>query len=75
MELNPFGRCAVTVATSSTPSIGNVGLRALGGGADESGRTVSKYLIERAEQYQPIIEMPTGIDVEIVFLEGVFIQN
>ena len=58
-----------------TPSIGNVGLRALGGGADESGRTVSKYLIERAEQYQPIIEMPTGIDVEIVFLEGVFIQN
>ncbi|MBM3926873.1 conjugal transfer pilus assembly protein TraB [Sphingomonas sp. OV641] len=58
-----------------TPSIGNVGLRALGGGADQSGRTVSKYLIERAEQYQPIIEMPTGIDVEIVFLEGVFIQN
>ena len=57
------------------PSIGNVGLRALGGGADESGKTVSKYLIERAEQYQPIIEMPTGIDVEIVFLDGVFIQN
>jgi conjugal transfer pilus assembly protein TraB len=36
---------------------------------------VSKYLIERAEQYQPVIEMPTGINVEIVFLEGVFIQN
>ena len=32
-------------------------------------------LIERAEQYQPVVEMPTGIDVEIVFLEGVFIQN
>ena len=58
-----------------TPSFGNVGLRALGGGAAETGKTVSKYLIERAEQYQPIIEMPTGIDVEIVFLEGVFIQN
>ena len=27
------------------------------------------------EQYQPVIEMPTGINVEIVFLEGVFIQN
>ena len=70
-----------TIATSGdgninrTPSIGNVGLRALGGGADESGKTVSKYLIERAEQYQPVIEMPTGIDVEIVFLDGVFIQN
>ena len=58
-----------------TPSAGDIGLRTLGGGAEETGKTVSKYLIERAEQYQPIIEMPTGIDVEIVFLEGVFIQN
>ncbi|MDR6790108.1 conjugal transfer pilus assembly protein TraB [Sphingomonas sp. BE138] len=60
---------------NQTPNLGNVGLRALGGGAMESGKDLSKYLIERAEQYQPIIEMPTGIDVEIVFLEGVFIQN
>ncbi len=58
-----------------TPSLGNVGLRAIGGGAAESGKDVSKYLIERAEQYQPVIEMPTGIDVEIVFLEGVYVRN
>jgi len=58
-----------------TPNLGNVGLRALGGGAQESGKDVSKYLIERAEQYQPVIEMPTGIDVEIVFLEGVYVRN
>jgi conjugal transfer pilus assembly protein TraB len=58
-----------------TPNLGSVGLRALGGGAQESGKDVSKYLIERAEQYQPIIEMPTGIDVEIVFLEGVYVRN
>ena len=58
-----------------TPSFGSVGLRALGGGAAESGKDVSKYLIERAEQYQPVIEMPTGIDVEIVFLEGVYVRN
>lgn len=58
-----------------TPSFGGVGLRALGGGAAESGKDVSKYLIERAEQYQPVIEMPTGIDVEIVFLEGVYVRN
>ncbi|MEP3145530.1 TraB/VirB10 family protein [Qipengyuania citrea] len=57
------------------PGAGEIGLRALGGGADQAGKTVSQYLIERAEQYQPVIEMPTGIDVEIVFLEGVFIQN
>ncbi|MBB4860528.1 conjugal transfer pilus assembly protein TraB [Novosphingobium chloroacetimidivorans] len=58
-----------------TPSIGNVGLRALGGGAQTSGKNVQEYLIERAEQYQPVIEMPTGIGVEVVFLEGVFIRN
>ncbi|TGX49146.1 conjugal transfer protein TraB [Sphingomonas gei] len=58
-----------------TPNFGSVGLRALGGGAAESGKDVSKYLIERAEQYQPVIEMPTGIDVEIVFLEGVYVRN
>ncbi|MES3097748.1 conjugal transfer protein TraB, partial [Sphingomonas aerolata] len=52
-----------------------VGLRALGGGAQESGKDLGKYLIERAEQYQPVIEMPTGVDVEIVFLEGVYVRN
>ena len=47
----------------------------LGEGVAKSGDMVSNYLIERAEQYQPVIEMPTGIDVEIVFLDGVFIRN
>jgi conjugal transfer pilus assembly protein TraB len=47
----------------------------LGQGVGDAADTVSKYLIERAEQYQPVIEMPTGIDVEIVFLDGVFVRN
>jgi conjugal transfer pilus assembly protein TraB len=47
----------------------------IGEGVSQAGDQVSKYLIERAEQYQPVIEMPTGIDVEIVFLEGVTIRN
>ncbi len=47
----------------------------LGEGVATSADMVSRYLIERAEQYQPVIEMPTGIDVEIVFLEGVFING
>ena len=46
-----------------------------GQGAGEAADTVSKYLIERAEQYQPVVEMPTGIDVEIVFLDGVYVRN
>lgn len=47
----------------------------LGNGVAEAGDMVSKYLIERAEQYQPIIEMPTGINVEIVFLDGAYVRT
>ncbi len=47
----------------------------LGEGVSTAADTVSKYLIERAEQYQPVIEMPTGIDVEIVFLDGTYVRN
>lgn len=47
----------------------------LGNGVAEAGDMVSKYLIERAEQYQPVIEMPTGIDVEIVFLDGAYVRT
>lgn len=47
----------------------------LGEGFAQAGDTVSNYLIERAEQYQPVIEMATGADVEVVFLDGVFIRN
>ena len=47
----------------------------LGQGVGEAADTVSSYLIERAEQYQPVIEMPTGIDVDIVFLDGVYVRK
>ena len=47
----------------------------LGQGAGDAADTVSKYLIERAEQYQPVVEMPTGINVEIVFLDGVHVRR
>jgi conjugal transfer pilus assembly protein TraB len=47
----------------------------LGQGAADAADTVSKYLIERAEQYQPVVEMPTGMEVEVVFLDGVYVRN
>lgn len=55
-------------------SSGDIIQGGLGQGVGEAADTVSKYLIERAEQYQPVIEMPTGIDVEIVFLDGVHVR-
>ena len=56
-------------------SLGDIVGGGLGQGAGDAADTVSKYLIERAEQYQPVVEMPTGITVEIVFLDGVFVRN
>lgn len=55
--------------------LGEIAQGGLGEGISTSADTISKYLIERAEQYQPVVEMPTGIDVEIIFLDGVFIRN
>ena len=57
------------------PSAEEVGIQAIGGGAATAGTTLSDYLIERAEQYQPVVEMPTGAQVEVVFLDGAFIRN
>lgn len=57
------------------PSAQDVGIQAIGGGAANAGNTLSEYLIERAEQYQPVVEMPTGAEVEVVFLDGTFIRN
>jgi conjugal transfer pilus assembly protein TraB len=57
------------------PSASDVGIQAIGGGAANAGNTLSDYLIERAEQYQPVVEMPTGAAVEVVFLDGTFIRN
>ncbi|MCW1432142.1 TrbI/VirB10 family protein [Novosphingobium sp. JCM 18896] len=56
-------------------STGDILKGGLGEGVSTAGDTVSNYLIERAEQYQPVIEMPTGANVEVVFLDGTFIRN
>jgi conjugal transfer pilus assembly protein TraB len=65
----------ITAGSPELPEIENVGIAAIGGGAEQAGTTLSDYLIERAEQYQPVVEMPTGAQVEVVFLDGTFIRN
>ncbi len=42
----------------------------LGTGVSNASAMLADYYIKRAEQYQPVIEMPTGMDVELVFLAG-----
>jgi conjugal transfer pilus assembly protein TraB len=43
---------------------------AAAGGVSNAASMLAEYYIKRAEQYQPVIEMPTGTNVEIVFLSG-----
>lgn len=66
---------ASTIIGNERLSAGEIASGGLGEGLSTAADTVSEYLIERAEQYQPVIEMPTGIDVEIVFLSGFYARG
>ncbi len=63
------------VATGSGAAVANTGLSdigraGLGAGASSAGQKVSDYMIRRAEQYQPVVQLQAGTRVTLVFLEG-----
>lgn len=43
----------------------------VGGGAGNAAQTLADYYIKRAEQYQPVVSLYAGTEVEVVFMEGV----
>ena len=56
-------------------SLEDLGRAGLGAGAGSAGRRVADYLIRRAEQYQPVIQLQTGTRVTAVFIEGARIDG
>lgn len=44
------------------------------GGVEQAASTLSEYYINRAEQYQPVISLHAGTEVELVFMEGVSLE-
>ncbi len=66
------GAGSATVANSDIESIGRAGL---GSGAGTAGQQVSDYLIRRAEQYQPVIQLAAGTAVTVVFLGGAWLDG
>ena len=58
-----------TAAVTNT-SLGDIARSGLGSGAGSAGRKVADYLIRRAEQYQPVIQLQAGTRVAVVFIEG-----
>ena len=47
----------------------------LGKGVSKASDRMENYLIDRAEQYQPVVSIPNGINVEVVFVEGFYING
>ena len=57
-------------AAVANAGLGDIGRAGLGAGASSAGQKVADYMIRRAEQYQPVIQLRAGTRVTLVFLEG-----
>ena len=55
--------------------LGDIGRAGLGAGARSAGGKVADYLIRRAEQYQPVIQLQAGTPVTVVFIEGAWLDG
>ena len=64
-----------TGATVTNTALGDIGRAGLGAGASSAGQKVADYMIRRAEQYQPVIQLQAGTKVTLVFLEGARIDG
>ena len=62
-------------ATFENTDFDAIGRAGLGAGAGTAGEQVSDYLIRRAEQYQPVIQLQAGTAVTVVFLEGAWLDG
>ena len=62
-------------AAVANTGLGDIGRAGLGTGASSAGQKVADYMIRRAEQYQPVIQLQAGTKVTLVFLEGARIDG
>ena len=64
-----------TGAAVANTSLSDIGRAGLGAGASSAGSKVADYMIRRAEQYQPVVQLQAGTKVTLVFLEGARIDG
>ena len=62
-------------AAAVNTGIADIGRAGLGAGARSAGSKVADYLIRRAEQYQPVIQLQAGTRVTVVFIEGAWLDG
>ncbi len=63
------------LTTQGTMSNEDVAKKGFGKGVSSASDRLANYLIDRAEQYQPVVSIPSGIDVEVVFVEGFYLNG
>ena len=68
LNTDPTGASGLLAARELSPA--QIASGSIGAGISNASTMLADYYIKRAEQYQPVIEMPTGIQVEVVFLSG-----
>ncbi len=61
-------------ATSFEDVLNSAGASSAAGGVSGAANRLSEYYIERAEQYQPVVSLYGGTQVELVFMEGVNLE-
>ena len=66
---------AVSGTSVANAGLDDIGRAGLGSGAASAGRKVADYLIRRAEQYQPVIQLQAGTRVTVVFIEGAWLDG
>ncbi|WP_253944290.1 TraB/VirB10 family protein [Pseudogemmobacter hezensis] len=54
--------------------LAGAGTGMLGGAAGNAADRLAEYYIDRAEQYQPVVSLYAGTEVEVVFMEGVSLK-
>jgi|SaaInlStandDraft_5_1057022.scaffolds.fasta_scaffold40488_1 conjugal transfer pilus assembly protein TraB len=47
----------------------------VGEGIENASNTLAEYLINRAEQYQPVVSIASGKEIELVFMSGTFLDG
>ena len=61
-------------AASFEDVLKGAGATSAAGGVSGAANRLSEYYIERAEQYQPVVSLYGGTEVELVFMEGVDLE-
>jgi len=74
-KFNPTVSVADGYTNINTLSNKQVAGQGLSEGISKSSQNLSDYLIKRAEQYQPVISVASGKQVELVFISGVYLDG